>query len=198
MGAVCVLLLCVGARAAEDFKPDDQGFLRNWLVLAPIALDDGQSGADGIAKEQVPNEAKLHPKDGDKITVGNKELAWKKQAAGDYFLDVNGGLGQETENSVAYAVCYVVAGDEMTGLKLKIGSDDQAKVYLNGKELVQVTDARSLEMDQNTLENVTLRKGENVLVLKIVNEGGDWSGCARFVDKDDKPVTNLKVALSPG
>ena len=37
----------------------------------------------------------------------------------------------------------------------------------------------------------------NVLVFKVVNEKEDWSGCARFVDKDGKVLKGLKVTATP-
>jgi hypothetical protein len=40
---------------------------------------------------------------------------------------------------------------------------------------------------------LTLKKGSNTIVFKVINEGGDWSGCARFTDKDGKPIKGLKV-----
>ena len=132
-------------QAQGDFKPNDDGFIRNWLILAPIPLDAGQSGADGLGKQQVPDEARLHPKDGEKITVGDKELAWKKYEADDYFINFNTLLGKETENSVGYAVCYLVADKEMPALKMKTGSDDQGKIYLNGKEIWKNSEARAGE-----------------------------------------------------
>ena len=39
---------------------------------------------------------------------------------------------------------------------------------------------------------MTLKKGVNVVVVKVVNEKMDWSFCVRFTDKDDKPLTKLK------
>ncbi len=92
---------------------------------------------------------------------------------------------------------HLLAPDELTGLKLKMGSDDQAKVYLNGKEVLKCNEARPLEKDQDTAENITLKKGVNTLVFKIVNEGEDWSGSIRFLDKDGTPVRNFKVTLTP-
>jgi hypothetical protein len=44
---------------------------------------------------------------------------------------------------------------------------------------------------------LTLPKGINVVVFKVVNEKVDWSGCLRFTDKDGKPVTDFKVSLKP-
>ena len=74
---------------------------------------------------------------------------------------------------------------------MKTGSDDQCKVWLNGKEVFKFTDPRAADKDQDTTE-VTLQKGVNVLVVKVVNEKMDWSFCVRFTDKDGNPLTKLK------
>jgi hypothetical protein len=196
VAALAVGLLVPALRAA-DMKPDEEGFLRNWLLLAPIPMADGDSGEEGLKKAWIPNEGKLAPKAGDKVKVGEKELTWKPVEASDYFFDVNGALGEATENAVAYAVAYVTAPDEMKGLQLRIGSDDQCAVWLNGKEVIRSTEARPTDKDQNQADGVTLNKGVNVIVFKVVNEGGDWSGCARFTDKDGKPVTGITLGLTP-
>ena len=84
--------------------------------------------------------------------------------------------------------------EEMKGVKMKTGSDDQMKVYLNGKEVIKVTDARASDTDQDTTE-VTLQKGENVLVAKVINEKVEWKFCVRFCDKADKPIKSLKTKV---
>ena len=185
-------------RAGDDnLKPDAEGFLRNWVVLAPIGFDGASNGAEALNKKLIDDEARLRPKAGDKIKVGAQELTWKKHSCNDHMLNINGLLGQDTDNSVAFAVTYVVADKEMKDLKLKVGSDDQAKVYLNGKEVFKFEEARAADKDQNTIENITLNEGVNVVVFKIVNEGGDWAGCLRFTDKGDQPIAGLKVKLTP-
>jgi hypothetical protein len=192
------LLAAAPTPAADKDEPfTDEGFVRNWLVLAPIPLDEGQSGAEGVDKQQIKDEAKLQPVEGDKVKVGTKELTWKKHHNPEHIIDFNAILGAQTEDSVGYAVCYLVADAELKGLKMKTGSDDQLKVYLNGKEVFKNAEARSSDKDQDTTENITLNKGVNVLILKVVNEKVDWHGCVRFVDKDDKPVKSFKVRLTP-
>lgn len=42
---VAVLTLVFSA-AAQPFSPDAEGFIRNWLVLAPIAIDGDQGSSD--------------------------------------------------------------------------------------------------------------------------------------------------------
>jgi hypothetical protein len=58
-------------------------------------------------------------------------------------------------------------------------------------------ETRNVEKDENEARDVTLNKGTNILVFKVVNGEQDWSGCARFTDKNGSPVTNLTVSLVP-
>jgi hypothetical protein len=198
MLALAIALLFVGVVRAEDaVKPDDDGFICNWLVLAPLPFGAAQTGTEALAKEQVPGEAKLRPKEGDKVKVDNKELTWKKHKCDSHLLDLNAFLGQQTEDSVGYAVCYLIADEKMDNLTMKTGSDDQAKVYLNGKEVFKNEEARATDKDQDSTPNLTLTKGVNTIVFKIVNEKMDWSGCLRFTDKNGKPIKNIKVMLKP-
>jgi hypothetical protein len=196
--AILPVLALFGRAAPDEGKTglNEDGFITTWVLLAPIPLAEGQGGAAALDKEQLKDEAKLRPSPGDKVKVGGKELTWKKYQAKDYFFDFNDFLGKQTEDSVGYAVCYVHSGAERKGVHLKTGSDDQAKIYLNGKEVFKHEEDRPLEKDEDSTE-VTLRKGVNVLVFKVVNEKEDWSGCARFTDKDGKVIKDLEVTAAP-
>jgi len=190
------LLAAQSGAGPEEASPRSDGFIRDWLLLAPIQLDANSSGADAIDKNQIPDEGSLKPKAGDKVTVDGKELTWKKVKATDYFLDLNGILNQQTEKTVGYAVTYVRSEAERTNLELKMGSNDEGKVYLNGKLLLKTTEPRALEQDDDVARGITLNKGVNVVVFKIFNEGGsDWQGCLRFTDTKGKAVTNLFIRL---
>jgi len=192
VGLALLSLFVVPALADDASGLDDDGFVQRWLVLAPIPLAENQSGAEGLDKEQLKDEAKIKAKAGDKVKVGDKELVWKEHVAKEFLLDFNGILGAQTEDSVAYAVTYIVAPEELKGLKMKTGSDDQVKVFLNGKEVFKHAEARPLEKDEDTTE-VALQKGVNMMVVKVVNEKVDWSFCVRFLDKDDKVLKSLKA-----
>ena len=68
-------------------------------------------------------------------------------------------------------------------------------MWLNGKEVFKFAETRVLEKDASRVA-VTLVKGQNVLVLKVVNEVNNWQACARFL-KDRQPVTGLRIATAP-
>jgi hypothetical protein len=77
-----------------------------------------------------------------------------------------------------------------------VGTDDLAKVYLNGQEIYVFMGLRTLTA-LDPIGPVTLRKGTNVLVLKVVNETGFWEGCARFLDQEGNPAKGLRFSLTP-
>ncbi|MBA2645518.1 MAG: hypothetical protein H0U81_01850 [Pyrinomonadaceae bacterium] len=189
-----LLMIAAAVRAQETASVDGEGFIRNWLVLAPIPAESEDSGATEIGKQQIKDEAMIKPKAGDKVMIGGKEMVWKSHQTTDYFVDFGQFVaGGQTEDVVGYAVAYLNADAEMKGLKLQMGSNDQAKVYLNGKEVLKFDDTRTLEKDQNAADNVTLNKGLNVIVFKVANQKNNWQGALRFTDKGGAAVKNLKV-----
>jgi len=196
---LCCAVLTVTSlpASAQNGKLDSEGYIRDWLVLAPLSIGES-SGADELEKKQFAEEAQPAALEGGVQKVAGKELTWEKTATKDFYIDFKELHPSQSEHVVAWAVAYLVASEEKTGLTLKMNSNDQGKVYLNGKELVKFTDTRSLEKDaDDAATNVTLKKGVNVLVLKVVNEENNWQGSVRILNQAGKPVTDLKVATKP-
>ena len=188
-----VLVIANASHAAETFKPTADGFIANWLVLEPISLPDSASSHDEenqkdlFDKEYFPGQKGVEPKNGDKVKVGEKELTWRTQTTEDGMLGL-----EEVSNSMFIAVAYIHCEEEISGLSLKIGSDDSSMWFLNGAEVLRVYAGRGLERDQSSSpEPVTLKKGVNVLMACVINGEGPAGLCARFA----KPVTNFKVSL---
>jgi hypothetical protein len=191
--ALGTLLFSVSLLSApQTFNPDADGFIRDWLILAPIAID-GESGASAIDQPFLDDEAAIKPKAGDAVVIGNKPLTWKAHQASDFFIDFLKAFPERGEYVAAYAVTYVVADEDMN-VTLALSTNDQGKAWLNGKQIFKFADTRVLEKDTDRLK-VSLVKGRNVLVLKIVNEVNNWQGCARFM-RDDAPIRNLRVVLT--
>ena len=176
---------------------DDEGAIKRWLILAPIPLGTGQSGAKGLDVEQIEGEARLRPRAGETRPIAGGELKWREVAQEDYDVDFNALLGHEITQSVAYAVSYIRSEADQRELRMLVGSDNEAKVYLNGKQVHKSPAVRSFVADQDTVPDITLNAGLNVLVFKVVNETGDWQGSIRFTDAQGNPVKGIKVTLTP-
>lgn len=174
-------------------RVSDAGAMRRWVILDPIALEPGQSAGQGLEIEQVGPEAQLRPQPGDKVSVGGVERVWRERTFSNYAIDFNELQGEVTVRSVAYAVCYVRSATAQKGLVLKIGSDDQARVYLNGQKVYEQKKARGLKLDEDTVSDVELRAGLNVVVLKVVNGAANWRGSLRFATPADQPVPGIEA-----
>lgn len=183
------------AASPQGGSVDQEGFIRNWLVLAPVPIE-GDSGAGEIERDLVKGEAALTPKPGDRVTIGpGQEVTWTPHQASDFFIDFLESFGKARGEYVAgYAVAYITADADMP-VTLALSTNDQGKAWLNGKPVFTFSSTRTLEKDSDKVE-VTLVKGQNVLVLKVINEINNWQACARFL-KGGAPVTNLKVSSTP-
>ncbi|HYI85730.1 MAG TPA: hypothetical protein VEX61_01415 [Burkholderiales bacterium] len=195
MSALLATLLLSLFAPQQAASPDAEGFIRNWLVLAPIAIE-GDQGATEIDREFIKGEATIRPKAGEAVPVGpGQSVTWTAHQTSDYFIDFLQSFGKARGDYVAgYAVAYVIADEEMK-VTLALSTNDQGKVWLNGKQVFKFAETRTLEKDTDKID-VTLNKGENVLVMKVVNEVNNWQGCARFL-RDGKPLTGLKVQQAP-
>lgn len=192
--AIVAVLNLVFAAAPQTFNPDSEGFIRNWLVLAPIAIE-GESGATEIDRDLLKGEATIAPKAGDTVAAGGQPAAWQAHQTADFFIDFLQSFGKTRGEYVAgYAVAYINAAEEMK-VTLALSTNDQGKAWLNGKPVFKFAETRTLEKDSDRAE-VTLAKGQNVLVLKVINEVNNWQACARFL-KDGAPVKNLQVSTAP-
>ncbi|MCI0623617.1 MAG: WD40 repeat domain-containing protein, partial [Acidobacteria bacterium] len=176
----------------------DEGAIKRWLILAPIALAVGQSEAEGLDTEQIEGEGRLLPKAGEAAVVVSGELKWEEVGLEDYRIDFNVILGRlTTPRSVAYAVSYIRSEAEQHGLQMLVGSNDQSKVYLNGKQVHKYPFPRGFVADQDRVPGIVLNAGLNVVVFKVVNEMFDWIGSIRFTDAQGNPVKGIKVMLAP-
>ena len=124
-------------------------------------------------------------------------MKWQEVTLTNAPIDFNAILGQVTENSVAYAVCYIRAEAEHRGLQMLVVSDDESKVYLNGKEVYKFPFPRSFFANEDIVPGITLNAGLNTLVFKVVNELGMWEGSIRFTDAQRNSVKGIKVTLNP-
>jgi hypothetical protein len=193
-------------RAVQDLgdrddisSPRAQGFLRDWLLLLPLPWDAGETVAQALDGHQIPDEAQARPRAGDRVPLGGRELIWQEHRSPGAGVDFDAAAGPMTERSVAYAVCYIESDRERHGLWLQVAGDDRAKVYLNGQEIYRSRSSRIVapHLPLDAVGPVSLERGINVLLLKVVNSRDRWQCCARLVDDAGGPAEGLRVRLAP-
>jgi len=189
-------LLLSKADAADTLNLDPEGYIRNWVMLAPIALPDGETCAESLLKDQIKNESALRPKAGDKVKIGGKELSWRNVAASTNYFDFNETLKSINDHVAGYMVSYIECDQDVPDVTVAVGSNDQGRIYFNGVDIYAFTEARPLMLDADK-GRITLKKGVNVIVFKITNEQNSWQGAMRLMDKAGTPLKNVKIRLSP-
>jgi len=197
LGAVALLgLLISKASAADALRPDSEGYIRHWVMLAPVAIREGETCAEALLKDQIKDEAALRPKAGDKVKVGGKELVWQNITASTNYFDFNEVLKSINDHVAGYMVTYIECEKETPDVIVAVASNDQGRIYFNGVDIYAVTEPRQLVLDGDK-GKVTLKKGVNVMVFKVTNEQNSWQGAMRFLDKAGAPLKSIRIKQSP-
>jgi len=181
--------------------PDAAGFLQRWLVLEPIKVS-GQLTESAVRatvdKEYFPNQLSVVPHDGEKVSVGDEQLAWHAEDTIKYNLNLYHfayALDKPTSNVLFWVVTRVDVPHEMRNVRLAIGSNAASVWWLNGEEVIGLYNDRQTVIDDGVSKRVTLNKGLNTIRAAVINAGGATDFCARFLDADDKPVKGISVRL---
>jgi hypothetical protein len=191
---------------SAEKTPEADGFIRRWLLLEPIrqpSLTSNQQLRDGfvqasVKKEYFPNQLTVVPRDGDKVTVDGAELKWYAIDSGK--IDVNlfcfaKAVGKPTYNVLFWAVTTINCPQEMTDVRLSVGSNAASVWWLNDKEVIDIYGDRHMLVDDGVSKRLTLKKGPNVLRCAVLNAPGLSAFCARFLDKNDKPLKGFTVSV---
>lgn len=188
-------LLAPKVCGADALRPDAEGYIRDWVMLAPIGLSEGETGADALFKQQIKDEAALRPVAGDKVKIGGKELVWQNVTASTNYFDFNAILKAGNDHAAGYMVTYIECEIDKPEVILAVASNDQGRIYFNGVDIYAYSEARPLMLDADK-GKVTLKKGVNVFVFKVINEQNSWQGAMRLLDKTGAPLKDVKIRLS--
>jgi hypothetical protein len=180
--------------------PSPVGFIQRWLILEPIranGLTDSAVQA-AVKTEYFPNQFTVIPHDGDTVTVGGTSLAWHAVDTKNYNVNLYHfayALEKPTSYVLFWAVTIVNCPREMAGVRLAIGSNAASVWWINGKEVIGIYNDRQTVIDDGVSKRLTLKQGPNVVRCAVINGGGATDFCARFLDAEDKPLTEFSVSL---
>jgi len=155
-----------------------QGMVRDWMVIGPFPFADGLDGVH-------PPESELQF---ERAYAGvNSTINWQKVKTGpegyvnfiSLFSKDNAAEGDMVGMAYAYTGIFSPEDREIT---LTLGSNDGAKVWLNGEVIYNEHVGRSAIADQVFLR-VRLKKGSNTILAKVENLGASWGLYMRVVDK---------------
>jgi len=199
-GAAPVSTSTLSSPKTPDLKADTDGFLRRWLVLEPIAsngLTDNIVQA-AVRREPFLSQVAAVPRDEDKLTVDGMDLVWHAVDTTKYNVNLfhyATALKKNTSNVLFWVVTVVNAPREMRDVRLAIGSNAASVWWVNGQEVTSVYGDRQTVIDDGVSKRLTLKEGPNVIRAAVINAGGATDFCARILDANDRPVTDVTLNL---
>lgn len=181
-------------------SPNEAGFIQRWIILEPIGANGlTDSAVQKIIKtEYFPNQLSVLPHDGDTVTVGGTNLTWHSVDTTEYNVNLYhfaSALGKPTSFVLFWAVSVVNCPEEMSGVRLAIGSNAASVWWVNGQEVIGIYGDRQTVIDDGVSRRLTLKKGSNIVRCAVINGGGATDFCARFLDGEDKPLKEFTLRI---
>ena len=191
------------AAGASAARPDESGFIRRWTLLEPIKQDIRSNVIftdswlnEAFAKTYFKDQQTVVPRDGQKVKVGRQTLAWHALDSENYNVKLfrfAERWGEQTYGSLFWGVTVVDCPEEMANVRLAAGSNGASVWWLNGEEVLLLSGDRRMVVDDGMSARLTLKKGRNVLRCAVINGPGLSDMCVRFLDENNKPITNLNI-----
>jgi CubicO group peptidase (beta-lactamase class C family) len=177
------------------FKLGQKGFICNWLVVGafpnpPVenALPDGSYHL-GFYKDylkSIGGEEKAVLKSDTSVVFTDedgREQTLKTQTAkagGDGVINLDE-IFKKADNKAAYAFCYISC-EKAQKVHFLFGSDDSAKVWINGELVHKIYAGRALQHGQDSF-NARLDKGLNRVLVKVTEQVRDWGFVVEALDE---------------
>ena len=182
-------------------RPDEDGFIRRWLLLEPISKPHRTNNdftetylRELMGQTYFPGQlSNVLPKDGARA---NKTLRW--HAYDSKLFNVKlfrfaSNLSEDRYGKLYWMATVVNCEETIPDVRLATGSNGASMWWVNGEEAVLMDGDRRMVVDDCASERLTLKKGRNVIWGAVINGPGLSDFCVRFLDAEGNPVTHFTV-----
>lgn len=179
------LAAAAGAPAYED-EPSG-AYLRDWLLLGPFPAGEphpewgDNAHLTGFATDFLGGEPEAAPRAGNTVAGPDGALEWRRYASPADVVSLDDAVSK-ADNVLAYAYCEIEAAAD-TPVLCAIGTNDGARMWLNGERVYDSPVPRGLRIDADIVP-LLLRAGTNRLLLKVEERGNLWEFAVRLLPFD--------------
>lgn len=162
------------------------GVVPAWHVLGPFADVKGEKLDAAYPPDEGVDESAVYP-----VKLGSARWRVWESAGGILGLSEIYG-GPHVKNCAAYTFCDVTSPIKQT-VQMRICTDDDAIVKLNGKQVYRHDGTRGIEYDKEIV-SLTLPEGKSRILVKVHNRAGMWGLFMRFTDLQGAPLNGLEFS----
>jgi len=188
------------AAILKKYAIDPNGLIRQWVVIGPFPNPEQGGQRTGIDRDYLASiggesKAEIRPD----LQIFLEDAATKPQparlvATADGLVDFEKILGK-LDYSTAYAMSHINSEREQS-VRFYLGSDDGARVWVNGEPLFRVTTrGRPLIRGQNRFV-AKLHAGMNNILVKVEDGTGDWGFVLQAFDEHGYQTAQRKIDVA--
>ena len=178
----------VGKNAAPA-KPDNQGYIRRWRLMEPIAVD--------VRSNTIFTNTWLRDKFYEELAqLPKQKRRWHTLESENYNVKLfrfAEKYGEQTYGSFFWCETTIECSEDIEDVRLSCGSNGASMWWLGEEEVLLLEGDRRMVEDDGMSRRLTLKKGRNVLRAAVVNGPGLSDMCVRFLDEKGQPITNFTI-----
>jgi hypothetical protein len=185
-------------------SPDQDGFIQRWWLLEPIHKPNRSNTVftDSYLRRAFDtvyfrDQFTMLPKRDQKVEVGDNVLTWHALDSKTFNVKLFRfayGLNKPEYGVLFWAVTVINAPEEMSNVRMAVGSNAASMWWLNGEEALLLSGDRRMVMDDVVSKRLTLKKGKNVIRGVVINGPGMSDFCVRILNDKGEPLKNLTIA----
>jgi hypothetical protein len=168
-----------------SLDPSSRRFITEWNLIGPFHAADMNDLQTVYPPEKEADFAKKYK------GKNEAEVGWRTVQAGPAGYVRLDELVRPNEQVLVYGLVYVFSADDRQAAVL-LGSDDGVRVWVND-ELVHTNPAYRPAVPDQDRFSVSLKKGWNKVLIKVLQGAGGWGYYFRFSD----PKEELRWSLRP-
>lgn len=175
--------------ASGEATPDEEGFIHRWTLRDPINKPNQSNTVftDSYLNETFPAPIQITKKDKGFWHIYDSQLYNVKLYR---FATCT---GQQKYGVIFWSTTTIECDSDINDVRFCIGSNSASKWWLNGENVAMLSGDRRMVRDDFVSAPVTLHKGKNIITGAVINGPGMSDFCFRVIDKDGKPLTNVKI-----
>jgi hypothetical protein len=161
----------------------NSGIISEWMVIGPFPSVSDKPEADAVIGFHYSYSPEFEILFNKTYSGEGVEINWSKVKTGDSGV-INFERLYHKDKAIAYAYTEVFSPDERLA-KFSFGSDDGAKIWINGKLVYEKRAHRIMQYDGYLIKS-KLKKGKNTILAKVENEVGGWQMMMRILDPNNE------------
>lgn len=182
-------LLDQGRKQEADALIQQQGFVTRWQVAGPFDNETGEGLDQAYGPESSQELAQPMP-------GRHGAVQWRPLEGRDFLgvVDLEA-LVRPSAGSVAYAMVALRSPRAQKAV-LRVGADAPYKLWLGGQQVARVQEDPGGDIDRDAW-GVQLKKGDNLILLKLANASEAFTFSLRLTDAQGAPLKGIQAVEDP-